>query len=77
MTFTQATSLSSYTAKTIPSAAPLADVTDVRFTVVDNWGGDRVGLSEVRFVAIPEPATLGLIGTFSVGILFMRRRFMV
>lgn len=28
-------------------------------------------------VAIPEPATIGMVGVFGVGILFIRRRFMV
>lgn len=38
----------------------------VRLTITDNYleagpGGDRVGLAEVRFIAIPEPGTLFLL----------------
>lgn len=75
--FTQATESSAYAGEDYSFGSTLTGVTDVRFTVVDNWGGDRVGLSEVRFVAIPEPASLGLIGVFSVGTFFIRRRLMM
>ncbi|SHJ71388.1 PEP-CTERM protein-sorting domain-containing protein [Rubritalea squalenifaciens DSM 18772] len=39
----------------------------VRLTVTDNFaaelvGGDRVGLSEFRFVAVPEPSSVSLLG---------------
>jgi hypothetical protein len=50
MTFAQATGLSNYTGEDYTFASPLIGVTDVRFTVVENHGGDRVGLSEVRFI---------------------------
>ena len=56
----------------------LADT--VRLTMTDNAGGrglggvgpgDRVGLGEVKFLAIPEPGTLALVG---VGLLALLRR---
>lgn len=56
----------------------------VEFTASDNFfvapgnvapdnGGDRVGLGEVSFSAIPEPST-GLLGLLGLGLAFRRRR---
>ena len=58
----------------------------VEFTAIDNFfvapgdgsggeqaGGDRVGLGEVSFSAIPEP-TAGLLGLIGFGLLLRRRR---
>ena len=59
----------------------------VQLSITDNsvgfqditGGGDRVGLSEVRFASevIPEPATLGLMAVFGGSVLFIRRRLMI
>jgi hypothetical protein len=51
----------------------------VRLTVLDNHfggsaaGGDRVGLGEIRFIAVPEPAT-ALLGSLGLLGLLRRRR---
>lgn len=55
----------------------LADT--VRLTITDNYleagaGGDRVGLSELRFIAIPEPGTLVLLALAAPVALRRRRR---
>ncbi len=39
--------------------------------------GFRVPEIEVSVTAIPEPATMGLVGIFGAGVLFVRRRFMI
>lgn len=53
----------------------------IRMTLTDNYagfanggGGDRVGLGEVRFAAIPEPSTYGLLGAASVALVSCVRR---
>ncbi|MFC4992896.1 hypothetical protein [Rubritalea tangerina] len=52
----------------------------VRMTIQDNHfggsasGGDRVGLGEVKFVAIPELSSFGLLVIGTVGVLGFRRR---
>lgn len=52
----------------------------VRMTVTDNQfggtaaGGDRVGLGEIRFLAVPEPTTLALLGLAGPLGLLRRRR---
>jgi hypothetical protein len=38
---------------------------------------DGVGMFDMSFDVIPEPATLGLISAFGGGLLFFRRRFMI
>lgn len=54
------------------------DANAVRMTIFDNRfftefpGGDRVGLGELRFVAVPEPST-GLLASLA-GLAFLRRR---
>ncbi|MGC6565188.1 MAG: PEP-CTERM sorting domain-containing protein [Akkermansiaceae bacterium] len=55
----------------------------VEFTVIDNFfvapgngpdaGGDRVGLGEVSFSAVPEPTT-GLLGLLGLAFVMRRRR---
>jgi len=47
----------------------------VRFDIQSNYGwSDLVGLNEVRFTAVPEPATFGLLGGFAVFACAMLRR---
>ncbi|MDF7799293.1 PEP-CTERM sorting domain-containing protein [Pontiellaceae bacterium B1224] len=45
--------------------------------ITSDTAGNDVDLDNVSLVAIPEPATLGLIAVFGGGILFIRRRFTV
>lgn len=81
-TFTGSQSFSSDTAIGIgiPAEFSLAQVTAnaVRIEITDNYhgintGGDRVGLGEVKFIAIPEPATV-LLGSMGLLALLRRRR---
>lgn len=39
--------------------------------------GTFVYLDNIKFEAIPEPATLGMVAVFGSGLLFIRRRFMI
>ncbi|MEI6892813.1 MAG: PEP-CTERM sorting domain-containing protein [Pontiella sp.] len=57
----------------------LEDVTQVRFAAgADTYSYDNfiLGDTYTDVGAIPEPATLGLLGVFGGGLLFIRRRFM-
>ena len=54
----------------------------VKFANVPMTGGVSVTINSGTFnglqlVAIPEPATLGLVAVFGGGVLFIRRRFMI
>ena len=61
-------------------------VTDIQ-TVVLNWSdlssatffstGSDGGVDKIATSAIPEPATLGLVGLFAGGLFFIRRIFMI
>ncbi len=79
MTFARGLDNNAYTGEDY--AAVMNGATHVRFDVLSNWSADgqsgQTGIAEVRFVAIPEPATLGLIGVFGVGTIFIRRRLMM
>jgi len=59
-------------------ATSLPGVTHIRMAV-DNFDATDaiVSFAEIRMVAVPEPATLGLIAAFGGGILFIRRRFRI
>jgi hypothetical protein len=50
---------------------------DYNSTDVANWDELRMGDSFSDVVAIPEPATMGLVAVFGGGLLFFRRRFMM
>ncbi|VGO23250.1 PEP-CTERM sorting domain-containing protein [Pontiella sulfatireligans] len=56
----------------------LPGVTHIRMAL-DNFDATKsiVAFSEIRMVAVPEPATLGLLGAFGGAILFIRRRLMI
>lgn len=48
----------------------------IRFTVESNFGGDLVGLSEVRFfneAVVPEPTSLALLSLGGIGLIRRRR----
>lgn len=45
--------------------------------VLATGAGYFVNFDEVSIDVIPEPATIGLIGAFGAGLLFVRRRFMI
>lgn len=60
----------------------LVGTTHVRFLFTDNGydigtGGDRIGLGEVAFGTIPEPATFGLVAIFGGATLFIRRKLKI
>lgn len=49
-------------------------VTDNHFVLGSGLGGDRVGMGELQFNAVPEPGTLALFGLGLAGLGFARRR---
>lgn len=54
------------------------DANFVRMTVTDNQfggapGGDRLGMGEIRFIAVPEPST-ALLGSLALLGLIRRKR---
>ena len=63
ITLPRASDSSSYTGDDV-SFGPLTSVTNVRFYGGPNYGGNYIGMHEVRFIgdAVPEPATLALLG---------------
>ena len=47
----------------------------VRVEMTDNQGGiDRVGLGEVKFIAVPEPSSTALLGLGGLALLLRRRK---
>ncbi len=60
MSFTQASSSSSYTGEDYSFSNTLAGVTDVRYTVLETFdtNSTRAGFSEIRFIADPPPVPL-------------------
>ena len=60
------------------SALGAVDITTIRFDPIGHTEniGHNFELDSVELSAIPEPATLGLIGVFGAAMLFIRRRFM-
>ncbi len=60
--------------------APVAitqDINAIQFTVTTSGTAGKGTLDSLNIEAIPEPATLGLVGIFSGALLFLRRRFMM
>ncbi|MDZ8119295.1 hypothetical protein [Pontiella agarivorans] len=55
------------------------DYIGVRFTINSNGDAGNVGatIENISLVAIPEPATLGMVAFFGGSVLFIRRRFMM
>ncbi|MDF7823599.1 PEP-CTERM sorting domain-containing protein [Pontiellaceae bacterium B12227] len=47
---------------------------DITYTRIS---GSWIGINGFDLVAVPEPATLGLVAAFGGGVLFIRRRFMM
>ena len=75
-TLTEASGLSTYAGEVVTLS-----VTGVRYVKFDvdtifnsSPGGPQVGLSEVRFTAVPEPATMSLLGIGGLLALVRRRR---
>jgi len=54
-----------------------ADMTTVRFTATGGNPGDGIYFDKLQYDAVPEPASIGLIGLFTGGIYFVRRFFVV
>lgn len=69
--FTQETARGNGTAGNFTLAETSANA--VRITITDNFGLDRVGLSEVKFLAVPEPSA-ALLGGLGLLALLRRRR---
>jgi hypothetical protein len=66
---------SGYTGDTVNFGSELLGVDSIELVTDSNYGGDHLGLNEVRFlgtVAVPEPASTGLL--FAAGGLLLRRR---
>lgn len=48
------------------------------FTIVDNGTSPgKGGITGLEIIAIPEPATIGIVAVFGGGLLFIRRRMMI
>ena len=64
---------------TMPNAIDLTFSNDDIFGLAyyNTDGGTKGYLSEITFDVIPEPATLGLIASSGIGVLFIRRRLMM
>jgi hypothetical protein len=85
ITLAQAPGNGTYTGQVIDFSTlniNLIDVRQLRFNILNSYGGDNgfVGLSEVRFDAVPEPQSqviwlLGLVTLFGVVAWSGRRRF--
>ena len=77
-TLTEASGLSTYAGETHNLSAANENIRYVQFDVSTIFnsspGGPQVGLSEVRFTEVPEPATISLLGFGGVLALVRRRR---
>lgn len=69
---TQEAGTGSISAQTVAFNA--TGVTDVRFVLLDNYGGVVIGLAEVRFSEVPEPGSLALLGLGGLAVLRRRRQ---
>ena len=70
--------LTDFAAEEFTFASPIT-AQYVRFSGLSNHDGSdaHTEISEVKFTAIPEPATLGMVALFGGGILFLRRRLAI
>lgn len=73
ITFNQGPNASDYTGETY-ALSTTQDSQYVRFNINTNYGDELSEISETRFVAIPEPGSLLLLGLGSLAILYRRRR---
>jgi hypothetical protein len=55
----------------------ITDLGRIQVTYANMTEGDLLTYDDVKVEAVPEPATLGMIGLVAGGLLFIRRRFMI
>ena len=74
--FSEASGVGTYDGERIDFGSTLSGATNVRFSSISNFGtaGSIVGLSEIRFIAIPEPSTIALVALSFVALIGFRRR---
>lgn len=67
---------SRYVAFEFTTGADVSDYT-LDFTFEVDQGSTNGAFNGLALVAIPEPATLGMVASFGIGVLFIRRRLMM
>lgn len=73
LTFAQGPNSISYTGETV-SFSGTQNASFVRFDIVSTYGGNLSEISEVRFIAVPEPGSLALLASGGLLMLSRRRR---